>query len=163
MWFLNFLPDWVFHLILLAGILTMLVGYVFRFVPTIRIYQLPIMTVGILLTVAGVWYEGGIAKDQEYRAAMEEYKLKVAKAEKEAAEANGKVEVKVVTKTQTIRDAAKTVTEYIDREVVKYNNICVIPKAAIVAHDAAAKGLKMDQLSPESIKKVEKVQEKHNG
>ena len=74
MWILNWLPDFVFHLMLLIGVLAIVASFVLQFVPFVSQYKLPIQVAGIILTVIAVWYEGGIAKDREYReriAAME--------------------------------------------------------------------------------------------
>ena len=78
MWLLNFLPDIFFHIILLIGLLGIAVSFVLNFIPFVSTYRVAIQAVAILLTVAGVWYEGGIAKDQEYRAKIAELEKKVA-------------------------------------------------------------------------------------
>ena len=146
MWILSWLPDFVFHLILIVGVLALLAGWALRMVPVVAKYSLPIQVAGVLLTILGVWYEGGIAKDAEWKARVAELEVKVAQAEVKSAQVNTKVVTKVVTKTQVIKEKGATVTEYIDREIVKYDAECKIPQAAIKAHDASALNKSIDEI-----------------
>jgi hypothetical protein len=145
-WILSWLPDFVFHLILIVGVLALLAGWALRMVPVVAKYSLPIQVAGVLLTILGVWYEGGIAKDAEWKARVAELEVKVAQAEVKSAQVNTKVVTKVVTKTQVIKEKGATVTEYIDREIVKYDAECKIPQAAIKAHDASALNKSIDEI-----------------
>jgi len=45
---------------------------------------------------------------------------------------------KVVKKTEYIKTRGKDVVQYIDREVTKYDNTCIIPKEFVKAHNDAA-------------------------
>ena len=73
-----------------------------------------------------------------------EKRVKVAEAEAEqkAQEANNAINEKVVTKTQVIKQKADIVMQYIDREVVKYDQTCVIPKEFIKAINDSAESPK---------------------
>ena len=153
MWILNWLPDFVFHLILIVGVLALLTGWALRMVPVVAKYSLPIQVAGVLLTILGVWYEGGIAKDAEWKARVAELETKVAQAEVKSATVNTKVVTKVVTKTQVIKEKGDEVVRYIDREVAKYDAECKIPLVAIKAHDASAMNKTIDEiiLTPTSV------------
>ena len=153
MWILNWLPDFVFHLILIVGVLAILAGWALRMVPVVAKYSLPIQVVGILLTVLGVWYEGGIAKDAEWKARVAELEVQVAQAEAKSAQVNTKVVTKVVTKTQIIRQKGDDVVRYIDREITKYDAECKIPQVVIRAHDASALNKSIEEviLTPNSV------------
>jgi hypothetical protein len=146
MWILNWLPDFVFHLILVLGVLALLAGWALRMVPVVAKYSLPIQVVGVLLTILGVWYEGGIAKDAEWKAKVAELETKVAQAEAKSAQVNTKVVTKVVTKTQVIKQKGDDVVRYIDREITKYDAECKIPQVAIRAHDASALNKAIDEV-----------------
>jgi 4-hydroxyphenylpyruvate dioxygenase-like putative hemolysin len=106
-----------------------------------------------LLTILGVWYEGGIAKDAEWKARVAELETKVAQAEAKSAQVNTKVVTKVVTKTQVIKEKGDEVVRYIDREITKYDSECKIPQVAIKAHDASALNKTIDEviLNPSSV------------
>ena len=153
MWILNWLPDFVFHLILIAGVLAILAGWALRMVPVVARYSLPIQVAGVLLTVLGVWYEGGIAKDAEWKARVAELETQVAQAEAKSAQVNTKIVTKVVTKTQVIRQKGDDVVRYIDREITKYDAECKIPQVAIRAHDASALNKSIEEviLTPASV------------
>jgi hypothetical protein len=138
MWILNWLPDVVFHLILIVGVLALLAGWALRMVPLVAKYSLPIQVVGVLLTILGVWYEGGIAKDAEWRARVAELEVKVARAEAKSAAENVKIVTKVVKQLELVRTRGNDVVKYIDREIVKYDNVCPIPNEVVKAHNMAA-------------------------
>ena len=150
MWILNWLPDAVFHLILIAGVLALLAGWSLKMIPLIRQYSLPIQVAGVLLTIVGVWYEGGTAKDAEWKARVAEVEKKVAEAEAKSSQVNTKVVTKVVTKLEVVRVKGDEVIKYVDREIVKYDTKfgpggqCEIPKEFIKAHNQAAEAPKGD-------------------
>lgn len=75
------------------------------------------------------------------------WKARVAKLEKDVAEAEakaGQVTVETVTKyvdrTKVIRQQGERIVQVVDREVVKYNDVCKIPNEAVKIHNDAAKG-----------------------
>lgn len=138
MWILNWLPNFAFHLILIAGVLALLIGWALRMVPFVAKYSLPIQVAGVLLTILGVWYEGGIAKDAEWKARVAELEVKVAQAEVKSATENVKIVTKVVKQLELVRTRGNDVVQYIDREIVKYDNVCPIPKEVVKAHNMAA-------------------------
>ena len=51
---------------------------------------------------------------------------------------NIKLVEKVVTKTQVVKQRGEDIIKYVDKEIVKYDNTCVIPKEFIEAHNRAA-------------------------
>ena len=152
MWILHFLPDalilWVCNIVLLAGILLTVVAFFIRRIPVINQYRTPAQVLGIALLVLGVYWRGGHAVEQEWRERVAEVEAKVAAAEAESAEENTKIVTKVVTKTQVIKTRGETITKYIDREIIKYDEkfarggMCEIPQEFIKAHNSAAEAPK---------------------
>jgi hypothetical protein len=138
MWILDFLPDAFFHLILIIGITGIIAGFLLSFIPIVNQYKLPIQVVSILLFSIGLWYEGGIAKDREWKEKVAELEKKLAIAKAESEKVNTEIITQVVTQKQIIKEKGKTVIEYVDREVIKYDNTCAIPEVVINAHNAAA-------------------------
>ena len=47
-----------------------------------------------------------------------------------------------VTKTQVVRERGNDIVRYVDREVVKYDSKCEVPKEAVSAVNQAAEGVK---------------------
>lgn len=143
MWILSVLPDVVLHLILVVGILGTSVGFVLGFIPFISKYKLPIQICSVLILSLGVYLEGGLANEQEWLLKVKEVEAKLAKAEAQAAVENVKIVTKVVKKLELVRTRGNDVVQYIDREVVKYDNICPIPIEVIRAHNVAAGDLRL--------------------
>ena len=141
---MNFLPNWIFHAILLAGVLGLIASLVLKFIPFFNTYKLPVQVLSILLIVTGVWFEGAISNQAEWEARVAEMQVKVAEAEAKSSEANVKIVTKIVKKTKRIREKGDAIISYIDREVVKNNEVikfvenCPIPDIIIKTHNAAA-------------------------
>ena len=144
MWLMNFLPNWIFHAILLAGVLGLIASLVLKFIPFFNTYKLPVQVLSILLIVTGVWFEGAISNQAEWEARVAEMQVKVAEAEAKSSEANVKIVTKIVKKTKRIREKGDAIISYIDREVVKNNEVikfvenCPIPDIIVKTHNAAA-------------------------
>jgi len=152
MWILHFLPDalilWICNIVLLLGILLTVTAFFIRRIPVINQYRIPAQVLGIALLVIGVYWRGGYAIEMEWRERVAEVEARVAAAEAKSAEENVKIVTKVVTKTQVIRTRGETITKYIDREIVKYDEkfarggMCEIPQEFIKAHNSAAEAPK---------------------
>lgn len=85
---------------------------------------------------------GAISNEEAWLARVKEMEAKVAIAESKSKEENVKIVERVVKKTEVIQRRGKDIVQYIDREVVKYDNTCVIPKEFVAAHNEAAKAPK---------------------
>jgi len=85
---------------------------------------------------------GAISNEESWQAKVKEMEAKVAAAEIESQKENVKVVEKVVTKTQVVRERGNDIVRYVDREVVKYDSKCEIPKEAVSAVNQAAEGVK---------------------
>ena len=140
MWILKWLPDWIFYGILFIGIIGYIATYLLRFIPipAVYMYKTPIQLVSIALIVIGVFMSGAIHNETAWIERVKELEAKIAEAESRSAEENVKIVEKIVTKIQVIRDRTDVGIKYIDREVVKYDNTCVIPKEFVKAHNDAA-------------------------
>ena len=144
MWLLNLMPDWFYHLIVIVSILGLIVASVLKFVPFVSTYRLPIQVISALLLVFGVWMEGGIVNEAKWEARVRELEDKVKIAEEKSKEKNVEIQEKVITQTKVVKEKGRDIIQYIDREVVKKEEVvkfienCPIPKDIIDAHNAAA-------------------------
>jgi hypothetical protein len=144
MWLLNLMPDWFYHLIVIVSILGLIVASVLKFVPFVSTYRLPIQVISALLLVFGVWMEGGIVNEAKWEARVQELEHKVKIAEEKSKETNIEIQEKVITQTKVVKEKGRDIIQYIDREVIKKEEIvkfienCPIPKDIIDAHNAAA-------------------------
>ena len=140
MWILKFLPDWIFYAIFLVGLIGFAATYLLKYIPVpfIYMYRKPIQIGSLLAIVFGTFMSGAIYDNNSWLDRVKEMEAKVAKAEVESKEANAQIETKVEKAKEKIVQKQVVVKQYIDREVVKYDNSCVIPKEFIEVHNKAA-------------------------
>jgi len=148
MWILHLLPDtlilWICNSLIAAGFLLTVAAFFIQTVPLLNQYRLPAQVLGIALLVVGVYWSGGYAVESEWRERVAELELKVAAAEKQSAEVNTEIITKIVTKTKVIRERGDDIVRYLDREVVKNQEVirfvenCPIPDVIVNTHNDAA-------------------------
>ena len=140
MWILKWLPDWIFYAIFLVGLIGYAVTYLFKYIPIpfIFVYRKPIQIFSVLAIIFGTFMSGAIYDNQAWLDRVKEMEAKVAKAEEESKSANEKINDKTEKVREKIVQKQVLVKQYIDREVTKYDNTCVIPKEFVEAHNKAA-------------------------
>lgn len=144
MWILSLLPDWFWHVVTLGGAVALLVGALLGRIPFVKQYNLPIKLVGLVALLLGIWMEGGVANEAKWQAKVAELEAKVKLAEEAANTKNVEIQEKVVTKTKIVKEKGKDIIQYIDREIVKKEEIvkyieqCPVPKEIIDIHNQAA-------------------------
>jgi hypothetical protein len=138
MWILNWLPYWIFYLILLIGVVGIVASYVLKTIPFVRKHAMGIQVAAILLTVVGVWFAGGIAKDREYRERIAALQLKIAESEKRAAEANAEIEYVYIDRVQVVEKVRYEVIGSIREYSNELDANCTIsPKAVEILNRSA--------------------------
>ncbi len=144
MWILKWLPDWIFYVILLAGVIGYLATYLIKYIPVpfVYMYKTPIQLGSIAAIVIGTFMVGAIYDNNAWLDRVHEMEAKVAKAEQESKEANTKIDNKTQEAKTKIVEKQILVKQYIDREVTKYDNQCIIPKEFIKALNDAAEAPK---------------------
>jgi len=144
MWIFEWLPDVVTHAIFLVGAVGVFAGFVLTFIPFVKQYKLAIQISSLFIFALGVYLEGGLADNKEWQFKIKELEGKLAVAEEKSKTANVVVEEKIVTKTNVVKQKGKDIIQYIDREVVKNNEVikyvenCPVPKELINIHNQAA-------------------------
>jgi hypothetical protein len=143
MWFLSFIPDSWLNLAVLSilgvGVLIYVLSYFVAFIPTLIPAKEPIRIIGTLLVVAGVYFYGSYDTEMSWRGKMAEQATAIEKAQEQSKIANAKIENDAKERIKVIYKNATIVKQYIDREVVKYDETCKIPDVVVKAHNAAAK------------------------
>jgi hypothetical protein len=125
---------WFCGLLVLAGT----IGYfASRLLPTILHRKLS-KIIGCVVVFLGIYLLGMKYVDNWWQAQAQKLQEQIAVAEKQSAAVNTVVEEKIVVKKQIIETRGKDIVSYIDREVVKYDTTCVIPKEFIEAHNKGA-------------------------
>ena len=147
-WMIGLIPDAVlsglYWAIIAAGITGVLAGWLGKWIPFYGNYVKILQPVGIVLLVLGVWLRGGYDTEMAWRAKVAEAEARVAAAEQKSQETNTVIEQKIVEKTKIIKGKTEYITQYLDREVVKKEEIikyieqCPVPKEIIDIHNQAA-------------------------
>jgi len=144
MWILSILSEAAIHTIFGLGILGVIAGFVLGFIPFIKPYKIAIQVISILLLALGVYLEGGLADHKEWELKVAEMQAKLAQAETKSSEKNVEIQEKIVEKTKIVREKGRDIVNYIDREVVKKEEVvkyvehCPVPKEIIDLHNQAA-------------------------
>ena len=147
-WMIGLIPDAVlsglYWAIIAAGITGVLAGWLGKWIPFYGNYVKILQPVGIVLLVLGVWLRGGYDTEMAWRAKVAEAEARVAAAEQKSQETNTVIEQKIIEKTKVIKGKTEYITQYLDREVVKKEEIikyieqCPVPKEIIDIHNQAA-------------------------
>ena len=147
-WMIDLVPDAVlsglYWAIIAAGVTGVLAGWLGKWIPFYGNYVKILQPVGIVLLVLGVWLRGGYDTEMAWRTKVAEAEARVAAAEQKSQETNTVIEQKIVEKTKVIKGKTEYITQYLDREVVKKEEIikyieqCPVPKEIIDIHNQAA-------------------------
>jgi len=147
MWLLHFLPDsllaFIVDAVLLAGVLATLVTcfllkHLIRLLPALAPHIKIAQIISVVVLLLGVYFKGGYSSEMAWRERVREMEAKVAAAEAQSQAANDKLAAKGKEKIKIIREKGVIIKQYVNREVARYDNTCVIPSAVVKAHNAAA-------------------------
>jgi hypothetical protein len=92
-----------------------------------------------------IWCLGAASNEEKWQERVKELEAKLLAAENKSHEENVKIEEKVVTKTKVIKEKGEDIIKFIDREVLKNNEIikyvenCPVPKDVIEIHNSAVR------------------------
>lgn len=156
MWILSWMPDWIFHLITLAGVLGIVGSLVLGFIPFVSQYKLPIQVASVLALVLGVFMEGAISNESAWKARVQEMQVKVAQAEAKAAEVNTKVITKIVEREKIIKENTNANVTAINKYVT---DECRLSNVAVVLHNSSSQ----NELPPSTIDSVRGTSEVKTG
>jgi predicted Co/Zn/Cd cation transporter (cation efflux family) len=140
MWILEWIPNWIFYAILLLGLLAFAATYLLKLIPipVLFVYRTPIQIASLMMIVFGVYMAGSIANNESWLAKVREVEAKLAEAEVKAAQETVKIVERVVVQNRVVREKGQNIIQYVDREVVKYDNKCEIPTTVIDVLNKAA-------------------------
>ena len=137
-WMLSFLPDWFWTLLLIAG------GAAYGLSRFFAAYATPMKIGGVVAVIISLWFLGAASNEAKWEARVKELEAKVAAAEAESKKDNVIIQEKIVKQKEYIKGKTEYITQYIDKEVIKKEEIikyverCPVPQPIIDAHNAAA-------------------------
>jgi hypothetical protein len=138
MWILQFLPNWIFYLTLFASIAAFLVTKFVKILPNAQLIQ----AASIAVAFISVYMIGAISNNDAWLARVKDLEVKVAEAEAKSARTNTDIVEKTIVKTQVVKERGQDIIKYVDREIVKFDANCVIPKEFVTTHNRAAEAPK---------------------
>jgi hypothetical protein len=142
-WILNFIPDFVFHAILILSLLALAGSFVLDSIPFISTNAKAIQLASAVVLAIAIFFEGAISNESVWQARVKELELKVAKAETESAEANGKLSKQLAAKDKEIALAQAELKNRIRQGAAAMDAVCKIPSDVVsILNDAARKGAK---------------------
>lgn len=139
MWVLNFVPDWIFHAVLLIGIMALVASQVLKFLPFVTVYRLPIQAAGLVLVVVGVWFQGAISNQAAWQARVHEMQQQVAAAEVKSAQENVRIVTQVITKIQTVKETTNANQQFLASAVAQdLDRECTLTDASVLLHNRSS-------------------------
>ena len=143
MWLFSLLPDFVYHILLIVGLLAFAGSYLLKMVPFFMQNAFMIRIASMMLIIFCVWIEGGFAVEAKWQARVAELEVKVAAAEKAASDANGKIQTVYVDRVQTVKEIQYVTINQIAKDAAKIDKNCVIDSETInLLNNAAHSGAK---------------------
>jgi hypothetical protein len=123
------------HIVLVVGLVTTFASSIVSKLPVISNYGRLVKPIGMVILAFGIYLEGGLVTELSWRSKVAEFEEKVKVAEAKSAEANTKIETKVVTKIQVIKENTNenkaAITKYV-------TDTCQLSNAAVMLHDSAS-------------------------
>lgn len=138
MWILQFLPSWIFTALFFCGIAAFIATKFIKILPNAQLIQ----AASVIVVLVSSYMIGAVSNNDAWLARVKDLEVKVAEAEAKSASANTEIVEKTVTKTQIIKQRGEDIVRYVDREVVKYDANCIVPKEFVVVHNKAAEAPK---------------------
>lgn len=147
MWMLSFIPDsWIqlaVHIIFGLGVvglvLTWLIQNVFNHFTALLPWIKTIRWVSIVLFIVGLYFEGGIGVESEWRVRVAQLQAKIKIAEQQSKDANDKLKNQVASKVKIIKINSASNKESITQNKEVIDAECSLNDKAIVIYNNAVK------------------------
>jgi hypothetical protein len=94
------------------------------------------------MIILGVYMAGSIANEQKWKDRVAQLEKEFAESQVKSEKVNTEVITQYVTKKEVVYQKGEAQIRYIDREIVKYNDVCKLPKDIVLFHNEAAKAPK---------------------
>jgi len=134
MWFFNFIPEILFYVLFIAAA----IGYLVSLLLPNSILKKQVKITSIVVLVISIYLLGMLKVNNWWKDKAAALEQQVVELAAKSAETNVVIEKQLVTKTQVVKVRGEEIVKYIDREIVKYNTQCEIPKEFITQHNRAA-------------------------
>jgi hypothetical protein len=140
MWILKFVPDFVFHLIFIAGLLGLTASLVFKFIPFVAQYRIPILVASSVMIAIGLYMEGAISDNTAWVDRVHQMEKKVAEAEAKSAEANTQLVTELAQNREKIAANQAAVKQAIQQNIQAINRQCKLTDISVQMYNQAVRG-----------------------
>ena len=144
MWILNFIPDsWIAFavlMILVGGAVAYFAGHLFKRLPFVTQYALPLRILGSVLLLSGAYLNGGLGVELEYRERIAAMQEKINIAEEKSQQENVRIVEKIVTETKIIKQDTQETQYLIEQMKDKINLGCELSPEAIDLYNESITG-----------------------
>jgi hypothetical protein len=138
MWIVNFLPDFIFHLMLIAGLLALAGSFVLDSVPFVSTNAKAIQLASAVVLAIAVFFEGAIGDNAAWTARVAELEKQVVVAESKSRETNTVIKYQYRDKIRTVKETQVVVQDRIVKEAAKIDAECKIgPEVVSILNQAA--------------------------
>lgn len=138
MWMLSLLPDWIWHFLIISGLISLAAINFLKHVPFIGSYKLLIKISSILAIVIGIFFEGGIANEAKWQTRVKELEEQVRIAEEKSNKVNVQIKTVVKEKIKVVKDTRVVIQDRIvEKEKIIDAECKVAPEAISILNDAA--------------------------
>jgi len=127
MFILNYIPTWLLFITLMIG----LFGWLIKEFETYR-------PIAVGLIFASLFLIGYKTADKVWQDRVTELENKVAELAAKKEIINTKIVTKIINKELIVKQVVEGQIQYVDREIVKYNDQCKVPPEVITIHNKAA-------------------------
>jgi hypothetical protein len=140
MWILKFLPDFVFHLIFVVGLLGLAASLVLKFVPFVAQYRVPIQVAASIMIAVGLYMEGAISDNTAWVDRVHAMEKKVAEAEARSAESNTRLVTELANNREKIAANQVAVKQAIQQNIQAINRQCRLTDVSVDMYNQAVRG-----------------------
>lgn len=138
MWILRWIPDWVFHLVVIGSLLGFLASIFLSYIPIIKSYATPIKLISVGLLIVSIWFEGCNYNNNSWLEKVKELEEKVKISEEKSKLTNTVIKQKVVKEIQVVHDVQVQVQQSIKEVATKIDADCKVDAEALEILNKAA-------------------------
>ena len=142
-WIVNWIPDSIFHSMVIVGTIGILVSFFMNLIPSIVPFVSPNKTIiqiaSIALLLIGTWFEGFNSNNKIWEAKVKDLQDKVTVAEKRSTDSNSKIEYVYVDRIKIVKDTQAQIVDTIKKDSVEIDRQCNIGNEVIDILNSSAK------------------------
>lgn len=140
MWVVNFLPDFIFHILLLIGLLGLVASIVLDSIPFISTNAKAIQLASAVVLAIALYFEGAISDNTAWVDRVHQMEKKVAEAEAKSADANTKLVTEMAKNREKIAANQQAVKQAIQQNIQAINSQCKLTDISVEMYNQAVRG-----------------------